>query len=86
MLPSHGFLDTILVEVRATFQQRRLREPNIVFIDMFEWFAQYYGTMTAEDRNANRQRMAADWHPGNGFDTLTLRLFMGALTPMPQGT
>jgi hypothetical protein len=64
--------------VQAAFQQRRLCEPNIVFVDMFEWFAQHYGTTTAEDPDANRQRMAADWHPGNGFDALTLRLFTGA--------
>ena len=72
------FLDAVSIGVRAAFQQRRLREPNIVFVDMFEWFAQHYGTTTAEDRDANRQRMAADWHPGDGFDALTLRLFTGA--------
>ena len=72
------FLDAILVGVRAAFQQRRLCKPNIVFIDMFEWFAEHYGTMTAEDCDANCQRMATDWHPGDGFDALTLRLFTGA--------
>jgi hypothetical protein len=79
------FLDAVLVRVRVTFQQRRLCEPNIVFADMFEWFAQHYGTRTAEDRDANRQRMAADWHPGNGFDALTLRLFTGAAYANPTG-
>jgi hypothetical protein len=29
------FLNTVLVGVHAAFQQRRLREPNIVFVDMF---------------------------------------------------
>ena len=72
------FLDTVLVGVRATFQQRRLREPKIVFVDMFEWFAQHYSTMTTEDCDANFQRMATNWHPGNGFDALALRLFKGA--------
>jgi hypothetical protein len=32
----------------------------------------------AKDREANQQRMAADWHPANGFDALILRLFTGA--------
>jgi hypothetical protein len=32
----------------------------------------------AKDCNANRQRMAADWHPANDFDTLALRLFTSA--------
>jgi hypothetical protein len=72
------FLDAISVGVYAAFQQRHLREPNIVFVDMFEWFAQHYSTTTLEDCDAKRQRMAADWHPGNGFDALTLRLFTGA--------
>ena len=72
------FLNTVFVRVRAAFQQRFLRKPNIVFVNMFEWFAQHYGTTMAEDRDANRQRMAADWHPGDGFDALTLCLFTGA--------
>jgi hypothetical protein len=32
----------------------------------------------AKDRKANRQRMAIDWHPTNGFDALILRLFTRA--------
>jgi hypothetical protein len=31
-----------------------------------------------EDCEANHQRMAANWHPANGFDTLVLRLFTSA--------
>ncbi len=30
------FLDALSSQVRASFQQRCLREPNIVFVDMFE--------------------------------------------------
>jgi hypothetical protein len=36
-----------------------------------------YGTTTPEDCDANHQWMAADWHPSEGFDALTLRLFTG---------
>ena len=72
------FLDTVSVRVRAAFQQRRLCEPKIVFVDMFKWFTKHYSTMTAEDRNANCQRMAADWHPGDSSDALALRLSTGA--------
>ena len=72
------FLAAVLVGVRATFQQWHLREPNVVFVDMFEWFTQHYRTTTAEDCDVNRQRMAAAWHPGNSFDALALRLFTGA--------
>ncbi len=45
---------------------------------MFEWFVDHYGKTTAEDCEANRQRMAANWHPADGFNTLVLRLFTGA--------
>jgi hypothetical protein len=72
------FLEAMLSQVGASFQQRRLCEPNIVFIDLFLWFVNQYDKTTAEDCKANRQRMAADWHPANGFDALNLRLFTGA--------
>ena len=63
-------LDTVSAGVRDAFQQRRLRKPNIVFVNMFQWTAQHYGTTTAKDCDAKRQWMAAGWHPGNGFDAL----------------
>jgi hypothetical protein len=44
---------------------------------MFEWFVRHYGKTTAKDHDANRQRMAANWHPTNGFDTLALPLCTG---------
>ena len=66
------FIDAVLVGGRAAFQQRRLCEP-----DMFEWFTQHYGTTMVEDRYANCHRMAADWHPSNGFNALTLCFFTG---------
>ncbi len=64
-------------QVRASFLQRCLYKPNIVFVGMFVWCFDHYGKMMAEDREANRQHMAADWHPTNGFDTLVLCLFTG---------
>ncbi len=72
------FLDAMLSQVRASSQQRRLHKPNIVFVNHFLWFVNQYGKTTAEDCKANRQSMAADWHPPNGFDTLILCLFTGA--------
>ncbi len=72
------FLDALSLQVRASFQQSCLCEPKIVFVDIFEWFAGHYGKTTAKVCDANRQRMAANWHPANGFDTLALHLFTGA--------
>ncbi len=62
------FLECLSSQVRVSFQQQRLRKPNIVFIDMFLWFVSHYGKTTSKDRKANHQRMAADWHPSNGFE------------------
>jgi hypothetical protein len=72
------FLDALSLQVQASFLQHCLCEPNIVFVDMFEWFVGHYGKTTAKDRDTNRQHMVANWHPANGFDTLALRLFTGA--------
>ncbi len=72
------FLEAMSSQVRASFQQQRLREPNIVFVNLFLWFVNQYSKTTAEDRKANRQHTAADWHPANGLDTLILHLFTGA--------
>ena len=49
----------------------------MVFLYMFDWFIERYGKTTSEDRKANRQRMAAEWHPSKGFKPLATRLFIG---------
>jgi hypothetical protein len=72
------FLEAMSSQVRASFQQRRLCKPNIIFVNLFLWFVNQYGKTRAEDHKANRQRMAANWHPANEFDALILRLFTGA--------
>jgi hypothetical protein len=36
-----------------------------------------YGMTTVKDHDANRLRMAANWHRADGFDALMLRLFTG---------
>jgi hypothetical protein len=72
------FLEAVSSQVRNSFQQLHLCEPNIVFVDLFLWFINQDGKTTAEDHEANPQCMAADWHPANGFDALILCLFTGA--------
>ena len=55
MQPSSMFsLTLISAGVRALFKQIRLRMPNIIFVDMIDWFVEKYGTTTPEDRDANR--------------------------------
>jgi hypothetical protein len=72
------FFKALSLQVRASFLQRRLCKPNIVFVNLFVWFVDYYRKTTAEDCKAHCQRMAADWHPTDSFDTLLLCLFTGA--------
>jgi hypothetical protein len=66
------FLEAISSQVCASFQQRRLCEPNIIIVDLFLRFVNQYGKTMAKDYEGNRQRMAADWYPANGFDAAPL--------------
>ncbi len=45
---------------------------------MFDWFIMKYGKTMAEDHEDNRQRIATNWHPSDGFKPLAMRLFIGA--------
>ena len=55
-----------------------MENPNSVFHEMFAWFITKYGRTSAEDRAANRNAMALEWHPLQGFELLVARLFCGA--------
>jgi hypothetical protein len=48
------FLEAMSFQVCASFQQRCLCKPNIVFADLFLCFVNHYGKMTAKGREANR--------------------------------
>ncbi len=41
------FLEAMSSQVRASFQQRHLCKPNIVFVDLFPWFVNQYSKTTA---------------------------------------
>ena len=62
-----------------------MKDPNTVFLYMFDWFIEQYGKTTSKDREANRQQMAAKWHPAKGFKPLGTRLFIGALYASAAG-
>jgi hypothetical protein len=64
--------------IRETYEPIRMKQLNMVFLHMFDWFITKYGKTTVEDSKDNRQRMAADWHPSDGFEPLAMRLFIGA--------
>ena len=61
-----------------TYKPIRMKDPNTVFLYMFNWFIDKYGETTIEYREANWQQMAAKWHPAKGFEPLTTCLFIGA--------
>jgi hypothetical protein len=75
---SDVFLANLPKAIRQTYEPIRMKEPNTVFLHMFNWFIEKYGKTTTEDREDNRQRMAADWQPSDGFEPLATRLFIGA--------
>ncbi len=55
-----------------------MKQPNTVFLHMFNWFITKYGRTTAKDCEENWQRMAATWQLSKGFEPLATRLFIGA--------
>jgi hypothetical protein len=55
-----------------------MKQPNTVFLHLFDWFINKYGKTTTKDCKENRQKMATDWHPSDGFKPLRTRLFVGA--------
>ncbi len=73
-----AFLDLIPVVFKQSYVQIRMENPNLVFREMFAWFVTKYGRTSAEDCAANRNAMALDWHPLQGFELLVAHLFCGA--------
>jgi hypothetical protein len=54
------FLEALSLQVCASFLQRCLCEPNIIFIDMFVWFVDHYRKTMAEDCDVNRQQTVSN--------------------------
>ncbi len=52
---SDVFLANLPTAIRETFEPICMKEPNTVFIHMFDWFITKYGKTTTEDRKANCQ-------------------------------
>jgi len=75
---SNVFLTNLPKATHETYEPICMKQPNTVFLHMFDWFITKYGKTTTKDQEENRQRMAADWHPADGFKPLATRLFIGA--------
>ncbi len=70
-------LGLIPTAFKLLYEQEWMMDLNPVFRQCFDWFVPKYGRTSAEDCEANRTAMAADWHPLMGFEVLTSRLFRG---------
>jgi hypothetical protein len=74
---SDVFLANLPKAIRETYEPIRMKQLNTVFLHMFDWFITKYGKTTTKDCKENRQRMAADWDPSDGLESLATRLFIG---------
>jgi hypothetical protein len=72
------FLANLPKAICKTYEPIRMKQPNTVFLHMFDWFIMKYGKTMAKDCKDNWQRMAADWHPSDGFKPLATRLLIDA--------
>ena len=75
---SDVFLANLPKAICETYEPIRMKQPNTVFLHMFDWLITKYGKTTTKDLEENRQQMAANWHPSDGFEPLATRLFIGA--------
>ena len=75
---SDVFLANLPKAIREMYKPIRMKQPNTVFLHMFDWFIRKYGKTTTKDCEENRQRMAADWHPSDSFEPLATLLFIVA--------
>jgi hypothetical protein len=73
------FCSQLPKSICKTYELIRMKQPNTVFLHMFDWFIGKYGKTTTENHKENQKRMAADWHPSDGFEPLATRLFIGTL-------
>jgi hypothetical protein len=64
--------------IRETYKPICMKQPNTVFLHMFDWFITKYGCTTTKDHEKNWQRMATTWHPSKGFEPLATCLFISA--------
>jgi hypothetical protein len=51
-------LANLLKEICETYKPIGMKQPNTLFLHMFDWFITKYGHTTTKDRKANWQRIA----------------------------
>ncbi len=64
---SNAFLANLPKAIRETYKPICMKQPNTVFLHMFDWFITKYRRTTTKDREENQQRMASTLHPSKGL-------------------
>ncbi len=75
---AYVFLECLSSQVRTSFQQQHLHEPNIVFIDMLLWFVSHNGKNDIRRLQSQSSLDGCGLASSNRFNHLVLRLFTGA--------
>ncbi len=75
---SDVFLANPPKEICETYKPICMKQPNTIFLHMFDWFITKYGHTTTNDCEEDWQRMATTWHPYEGFEPLATCLFISA--------
>ncbi len=75
---SNVFLANLPKMICETYKSMHMKQPNTVFLHMFDWFITKYGHKTTKDCKEHQQRIAATWHPFKGFKPTAMHLFIGA--------
>jgi hypothetical protein len=75
---SNVFLANLPKVICETYELIRTKQPNIVFLHMFDWFITKYGRTTTKDCKEYQQRTTATWHPSKGFKPFATCLIIGA--------
>ncbi len=75
---SNVFLSNLPKAICERYKPICMKQPNTIFLHMFDWFINKYSKTTTKDCKENRQKMAANWHPYDGLEPLAMLLFVGA--------
>jgi hypothetical protein len=73
------FLSLIEEVYKTEFLEERIRNPEMSFRDIFQWFLGRYGVTDEGDRDDNKKRMEADWNLQDGWHKLERQIEEGIM-------
>jgi hypothetical protein len=63
-----------LTEIKRTFGEEIMTNPNMKFKDMTDSFWGTYGRVTEEEVKDNKDRLTTAWQPHQGFEALIAQI------------